>query len=177
MRRFDWNRFQCLVPLLTLELDTRNYRHRNVMNAFNAMGGVGVRAGGVVGRSGREDPVGDDRRVKVRSVAVVRLKDAKISVRAGVLPVTGTGLVFSGEWCGARRSWGNGCKDTIQVEPGAWSGLSALHFDQECTDALAERHFMVGTGGFGGRLPQVGDGCDGDRRGWGRRVWGRGWSW
>ena len=154
-RRFNWNWFLCLVPLLTLELDTRTYRHRNVMNPCTAMGGVsgrplavvGVRAGGVVGRSGREDPVGDDRRVEVQSVAVVRLMDAKISVRAGVLPVTGTGLVFSGEWCSARRSWGNGCEDTIQGEPRTWSRLSALHFDQECTDALAERHFMAGTGG------------------------------
>jgi hypothetical protein len=30
--------------------------------------------------------------------------------------------------------------------PSALSGLSALHFDQESTDALAERHFMAGSG-------------------------------
>ena len=124
-RRFNWNWFLCLVPLLTLELDTRTYRHRNVMNPCTAMGGVAgrplavvsARAGGVVGRSEREDPVGDDRRVKGQWGAAERLMGEKISVRAGVLPVTGAGLVFSRSSAVPDVLGVNGCEDTIQIEP------------------------------------------------------------
>ena len=154
-RRFDWNWFPCLVPLLSVELDTRTYRHRNVMNPCTAMGGVAgrplavvsARAGGVVGRSERGNPVGDDRIVKGQWGAAERLMGQKISVRAGVLPVTGAGLVFSRSSAVPDVLGVNGCEDTIQGEPRTWSRLSALHLDQECTDALAERHFMAGTGG------------------------------
>jgi hypothetical protein len=123
--RFDWNWYLSLVPLLTLELDTRTYRYRNVMNPCAAMGGegewrlavVGVGAGEVGGRSERGDPVGDDRIVTRRWGAAERLLGEKISVRAGVLSVTGAGLVFSRSSAAPDVRGVNGCEDTIQIEP------------------------------------------------------------
>lgn len=95
------------------------------MNPCTAMGGVSgrplpvvsARAGEVVGRSGRGDSVGDDRMVKGQWGAAERMMGEKISVRAGVLPVTGAGLVFSQSSAVPDVRGVNGCEDTIQIEP------------------------------------------------------------
>jgi hypothetical protein len=94
------------------------------MNPCTAMGGAGewrlavvsARAGGVVGRSERGEPVGVDRIVTGPLVAAERLMGEKISVRAGVLPVTGAGLVFSLSRAVPDVRGVNGC-EAIQIEP------------------------------------------------------------
>ncbi len=145
--RFDWNWFPALVSLRTPELDKRTHRRRKAMTACTAVGGAGpgpwavvsVRAGGVVGRRVGRNPIGNDRS---RGGAIGRRGAADGSedlCEGGSAACDWDRVGF--QWrVVQRQTFGGGMdvRTTVQVEPGTLSGLLALHFDQESTDALAE---------------------------------------
>ena len=145
--RFDWNWFPSLVSLLPPELDKRTYRRRKAMTACTAVGGAGpeplavvsVRAGEVVGRRVGRNPIGNDRS---RGGAIGRRGAAdgcEDLCEGGSAACDWDRVGF--QWRVVQRQTFGGVMDvrtSVQVEPGTLSGLSALHFDQESTDALAE---------------------------------------